>query len=212
MSAGTELLKRTTLRRPRRKAEETREDILATAEALFREKGISGCSIADIAHALQMSPANVFKHFHSKAALADAICERHIDLMIGRFGTLDASAPAPERLCIVVRKLMEAHLKDIRENPYLFELILLMSEANLPSGRHYKQLIEALFLDLIREGIESGVYDVSDPETLSRHVASAFASVLHPILLAKTDIEELHDRCDGLARLINAALQSSLAK
>lgn len=200
------------MRRPRRKAEETREDILATAEALFREKGISGCSIADIAHALQMSPANVFKHFHSKAALADAICERHVDLMIGRFGTLDDPAPAPERLCIVVRKLMEAHLRDIRENPFLFEMIFLMSRADLPSGRHYKQLIEALFADLIRQGVESGVYKIEDPAGISRHVATAFASVLHPVLLAQTDSKELHDRCDGLTRLINAALQSPLAK
>ncbi|MGK6315209.1 TetR family transcriptional regulator [Neorhizobium sp. DT-125] len=200
------------MRRPRRKAEETREDILATAETLFRERGIAKCSIADVAHALHMSPANIFKHFHSKAALADAICDRHISRMIGRFGTLDEPAPAPERLAIVVRKLMEAHLQDIRENPFLFEMIFLMSEADLPSGRHYKALIETLFADLIRQGVESGAYKCVDPHAVSRHVAAAFASVLHPVILAKSGETELYDRCEGLTRLVNAALQNPLVK
>jgi len=200
------------VRRPRRKAEETREDILSTAETLFRERGIAKCSIADIAHALHMSPANIFKHFHSKAALVDTICDRHISHMIGRFKTLDEPAPAPERLAIVVRRLMEAHLQDIRENPFLFEMIFLMSEADLPSGHHYKELIEALFVDLIRQGVESGAYKCADPQAIGGHVAAAFASVLHPVLLAKSDEAELYDRCEGLAKLVNAALQNPLVK
>jgi TetR/AcrR family transcriptional repressor of the ameABC operon len=200
------------VRRPRRKAEETREDILNTAEALFRERGIAKCSIADVAQALSMSPANVFKHFHSKSALADAICERHISRMIGRFETLDEPAPAPERLEIVVRKLMEAHLQDLRDNPYLFEMIFIMSEADLPSGQHYKELIEGLFAKLVRHGVESGVYRCGDACDTSRYVAAAFSSVLHPALLMKSDAEELRDRCAGLARLVNAALQNPLVK
>lgn len=200
------------MRRPRRKAEETREDILRTAETLFRERGIAKCSIADVAHALSMSPANIFKHFHSKAVLADAICDRHISRMIGRFGSLDEPAPAPERLAIVVRRLMEAHLKDIRENPYLFEMIFLMSEADLPSGQHYKQMIGALFVDLIQHGVQGGVYKCADPEGISQYAAAAFASVLHPVLIAKSTEAELHDRCDGLAALVNAALQNPLVK
>jgi TetR/AcrR family transcriptional repressor of the ameABC operon len=200
------------LRRPRRKAEETRDDILLAAEALLREKGISGFSIADLAGELRMSPANVFKHFQSKAVLADAICDRHIMHMIGRFKAFDEPAPAPERLAIVVRKLMEAHLADIRENPSLFEMLVVMSEANLPSGRHYKELIENLFSDLIRHGISSGVYTCSADTPMNRTVASAFASVLHPVFLIGADEEELRERCAALAELVNAALQKPLAK
>ena len=69
-------------RRPRRKAEETREDILSMAELLFRQRGFVAVSIADIAAALGMSPANVFKHFRSKAALVDAIAEVGADRVL----------------------------------------------------------------------------------------------------------------------------------
>jgi TetR/AcrR family transcriptional repressor of the ameABC operon len=200
------------LRRPRRKAEETKDDILIAAEALLRKKGISGFSIADLAGELQMSPANVFKHFHSKAVLADAICDRHIMNMVGRFKAFDETAPAPQRLAVVARKLMEAHLADIRENPFLFEMLVVMSEANLPSGRHYKELIENIFSDLIRHGISSGVYTCSTDKHIDRTVASAFASVLHPVFLMGADEEELRERCAGLAELVNAALQKPLVK
>ena len=200
------------VRRPRQKAEETRQDILATAEDLFREKGIGRCSIADIASELKMSPANVFKHFGSKTQLADAICDRHIHRMIDRFALLNDPAPAPAKLGIVVQKLMEAHKSDIQESPYLFEMILLMSNADLPSGRHYKALINSLFTDVIKDGMAAGVYHCADPERAGSAVAAAFASVFHPVFLAKTDPAELSERCEGLIDLVNAALQNPLAK
>lgn len=199
-------------RRPRRKAEETRHDILAAAEALFRQRGIAKSSIADIAHKLAMSPANVFKHFQSKTVLVDAICDRHISRMIERFKTFEDPAPAPERLAFVVHKLMEAHLRDIRENPFFLEMIFVMSDTDLKSGQHYRELIEGLFLELIRHGVESGIYRCSDSEAASRYVAAAFASVLHPVFLAHTSEDELGERCKGIAGLVNAALQNPLAK
>lgn len=200
------------MRKPRRKAEETREDILATADALFRERGIAKSSIADIAHELGMSPANVFKHFHSKTALVDAICDRHITHMIGRFDTLDTDAPPPEKLGIVVRRLMQAHLQDIRDNPFFLEMVFLVAKTEMESGFHYRQLIEELFFTLVRDGIEAGIYHCADCRATSRHVAASFASVLHPVFLAHETQEDLDERLAGIVALINAALQSPLAK
>lgn len=200
------------MRRPRRKAEETREDILGTAEHLFRQRGIAGCSIADIAQALGMSPANVFKHFHSKPALVDAICERHMGRLIARLATLDEEAPAPIRMARVVLNVMEAHLQDLRENPHLFEMILKVSKDRLPSALIYRQKIEDLFTDLINQGMKASIYHCSDAFEASRLASAAFASVLHPVMLANADPEELQERCAGLAALVNAALQNPFAK
>jgi len=200
------------VRKPRRKAEETREDILRTADALFRERGIAKSSIADIAHALGMSPANVFKHFHSKTALVDAICDRHITHMIGRFDTVDTPAAPPEKLGLVVRRLMQAHLEDIRDNPFFLEMVFLVAKTEIESGLHYRQLIEELFFNLISDGVEAGVYHCIDCRAVSRHVAASFASVLHPVFLVHETQAELDQRLNGIVALINAALQSPLAK
>jgi TetR/AcrR family transcriptional repressor of the ameABC operon len=200
------------VRRPRRKAEETKEDILRTAETLFRERGIAKSSIADIAQALGMSPANVFKHFHSKTVLVDAICDRHITHMIGRFDTFETPAPAPEKLGIIVRRLMQAHLEDIHENPFFLEIIFLVAKTELESGFHYRRLIEDLFFRLVQDGVDAGVYHCVDCRATSRHVAASFASVLHPVFLAHEIQADLDERLNGLVSLANAALQSPLAK
>jgi TetR/AcrR family transcriptional repressor of the ameABC operon len=200
------------VRRPRRKAEETKADILTAAEALLRKKGFAGFSIADLAAELQMSPANVFKHFQSKTVLADAICDRHTTRMIGRFDAKDDSVPAPARLGLVARRLMDAHLADIRDNPLFFEMLAMMASTDLPSGRHYRKLIEDFFESVVRHGFETGVYKSAPESTIGRSVAPCFAGVLHHVFLIHADEAELHARCDGLVELVNAALQSPLAK
>lgn len=199
------------VRRPRKKAEDTRAEILDVAERLFAERGISGCSIAHIAQALGMSPANVFKHFHSKVALADAICDRRLDKMSIGLKALETTAPAPERLGIVARTLMELHLTALRDTPFLFEMIFILSGSQVESSQHYQRMIEDIFADVIRHGNEAGIYRCRDPQTRSQAVAAAFATVLHPIYLKNVPSDELLQRCDGIVELVNLALQNPLA-
>lgn len=199
-------------RRPRRKAEDTREEILTIAEQLFGERGIAHCSIAHVAQALSMSPANVFKHFHSKLALVDAVCQRKIDAMITRIQTLQMDAPAPHRLEMVARRLMLAHLASLQDSPYMLEMVLVLSEQDLPSAERYKAMLEDLFRSVIQDGVTEGVYRCEDPAEMSRTVAAAFASVLHPVFIAKQSRTELEGQCGNIAKLVNAALQNPLVK
>ncbi len=48
---------------------DTRERILVVAERLFRELGYQKTTVGDIAKALHMSPANVYRFFDSKKAI-----------------------------------------------------------------------------------------------------------------------------------------------
>jgi TetR/AcrR family transcriptional regulator, repressor of the ameABC operon len=185
---------------------------MTAAERLFRENGIAGCSIAHIAQALSMSPANVFKHFHSKMALVDAICERQIDRMVETLQTFDLAGPAPGRLRTMAHRLMQAHIDSLRDSPYMLEMIFLLSGTELTSGKRYKTMLDALFLSLVRHGVETGVYFTGDPERSSRAVSAALVSVIHPLFLAYTPAEDVRARCDEIVEMINCALQNPLAK
>ena len=55
---------------------ETRERILQTALALFAEKGYAGTSMSDIAGALGLSKAALYRHYESKQAIFDSIVAR----------------------------------------------------------------------------------------------------------------------------------------
>lgn len=200
------------MRKPRRKAEETREDILGKAEELFRAEGFAKVSIADIASALGMSPANIFKHFHTKTALAVAITERHISDMTERLASLDEIVPPEERLLRVAQRLMESHLDDLHRNPHIFEIVLMTADTDFPSGRLYKRLLEEKFESIIRAGVEAGFYCCTDPGRSAKAVTAALVGVLHPALLKRTECGELDERCEMLVDLINTALQNPLAK
>ena len=55
---------------------ETRERILQTALALFAERGYAGTSMSDIAGALGLSKAALYRHYESKQAILDSIVAR----------------------------------------------------------------------------------------------------------------------------------------
>ncbi|MDR9775144.1 TetR family transcriptional regulator [Rhizobium hidalgonense] len=196
-------------RRPRRKAEETREDILSMAETLFRDRGYVAVSIADISGALHMSPANVFKHFRSKVALVDAIAGRHLDHATERFAAFEQDLPPKEQLLRFVLRLLEGHLQDIQKNPYIFEMVLSTIEAKLEAGNRYRARIEQKLGEIIRQGIVEGRYHCCDPESAARTVADVLTCVLHPILIARDDKETLVHRAEDIVGFVDAALQNN---
>ena len=55
---------------------ETRERILQTALALFAERGYAGTSMSDIAGALGLSKAALYRHYESKQAIMGSIVAR----------------------------------------------------------------------------------------------------------------------------------------
>lgn len=179
------------------------------AEMLFRERGYVAVSIADIAGALNMSPANVFKHFRSKVALVDAIAGRHLDNAAERFVPLDQDMPAKEQLLRFVLRLLEGHLQDIQKSPYIFEMVLSTIEAKLEAGNRYRACIEEKLGEIIRKGMAEGRYHCRDPEHAAHTVADVLACVLHPILIVRDDKETLVRRAGEIVGFVDAALQNS---
>ena len=54
---------------------DTRQDILNTAQALFREKGYNAVSVGEIAAALGISKGNLTYYFKRKEAIVEALLE-----------------------------------------------------------------------------------------------------------------------------------------
>ncbi|MCJ7996558.1 TetR family transcriptional regulator [Rhizobium cremeum] len=199
-------------RRMRRPAGQTREDILNTAEELFRTRGYANAAIVDIAHALGMSPANVFKHFHSKASLVDAIAARHMETKYKGLASLDDNHPACERLLALARHLMASHRRDLEENPYIFEMILLTAKDDLRCGHRYRDIVRAALETIIVDGCRKGEFAPQDSTRAAEAAFYALACVLHPIMIANEKPDILATRCEEVVRLINAALQTALDK
>jgi len=63
-------------RRTKEEAQETRAQILDTAEHLFREKGVSRTSLAEIAQQAGVTRGAIYWHFENKSDLFTAMCDR----------------------------------------------------------------------------------------------------------------------------------------
>lgn len=63
-------------RRTKEEAQATRTQLLDTAEVVFREKGVSRTSLADIASAAGVTRGAIYWHFENKADLFVAMCDR----------------------------------------------------------------------------------------------------------------------------------------
>jgi AcrR family transcriptional regulator len=69
--------------RPLRKdAERNRQRILQAAAEVFTERGL-GATLDDVAHHAGYGVGTVYRRFPDKAALADALFEQRIDLLVG---------------------------------------------------------------------------------------------------------------------------------
>src|SRR6516225_10043216 len=64
------------VRRTKEDAAVTREQLLDAAERVFRERGVTRASLAEIATAAGVTRGAVYWHFKDKAALFSALCER----------------------------------------------------------------------------------------------------------------------------------------
>lgn len=200
------------MRRPRRPAEETREEILNTAERMFRAQGYASVSIADIATELSMSPANVFKHFRTKTSLVDAIATRAIEQTLNALKALASDRPAPERLYALAQHLMDEHLSEQVDAPFVFEMILVTITEELDCGDRFRQIVVGMIGEIISAGVEEGVYHADDIPRLANATFDALACVIHPVMTGMEKADIMATRCREVVRLIDAALRSPLAK
>jgi AcrR family transcriptional regulator len=142
----------------------TREDILDAAAQVIRKKGFHAASMADIAQAVNLQKASLYHHVASKQEILLALLDRAIDMLTEHIGPLAAqSVPADEKL----HNMIHAYLHLMAENADL-AAVLLFEHRSLEPKQHSRHIpnrdrFEALWRDVLSEGVKSGVFQCPDP-------------------------------------------------
>jgi AcrR family transcriptional regulator len=162
-------------------AETTRGRILDAAEALMRRHGLAKTTVVDVARALGMSHANVYRHVASKAALQDAVAERWLHAVSAPLALVaDGEGPAAERLVAWVEALVAAKRRKVLDDPELFATYHAVAEAAREVvGAHVAEL-RAQLGRIVRDGVERGEFAVSDPDAAAAAVLDATVRFHHP--------------------------------
>jgi AcrR family transcriptional regulator len=165
---------------------DTRERILVEAERLFREIGYQKTTVADIAKALRMSPANVYRFFDSKKAIHEAVArtlmggvEEAAQAIVNRRGS--AASRLRELLSTVHRMNSERYVGDSK----LHEMVAIaMQESWDVCLAHVERVTQAIAA-VIAEGVAAGEFETSDVPLAAMCTCSAMVRFFNPQMIAQ---------------------------
>jgi AcrR family transcriptional regulator len=166
---------------------DTRERILVVAERLFREIGYQKTTVADIAKALRMSPANVYRFFDSKKAIHEGVARSlmsEVEVEAQRIAAAQGAA-APrlrEVLTTVHRMNSERYVGDSK----LHEMVeIAMEESWEVCVAHIHRVTESIGA-VIAQGMASGEFEKADVPLAALCTCTAMVRFFHPQMIAQS--------------------------
>jgi len=159
----------------------TRDRIVATAEDVLRRFGPEKATVVDVARALGVSHAAVYRYVKTKAELRDLVVQCWVDDMMPPLRALVArKGPAPKRLRQLFDTLISIKRRRAAADPELFTAYRSLSaEAQSVASAHVEELVE-LGAAIIRSGVEEGAFRDVDPVAASRAILFATSRFHHP--------------------------------
>lgn len=159
----------------------SRERILAAAEDVIRRFGPAKATVVDVARALGVSHAAVYRHVATKAALRDLVVGRWVEATMPSLRTIAAQpSPAPQKLRQLFDALIAVKRRRAAADPELFATYLtLAADAKPVIAAHVEELV-ALAAAVIRSGVEEGTFRAIDPVVAGRAVLLATSRFHHP--------------------------------
>ena len=162
---------------------ERRESILSAAQGLFASKGYHGVSIDEIARAVNVSPAILYRHFDSKQTLYAAVLEKfacqrqsYVDTIVNH-GTSFEDALAG---------MTQVFIKNVAENPDILKIELHSLLEGNPATLAFFQNRWKSFTDYIEFSLnESLPYDQPNREITILTAGLMFQGMLREALLQK---------------------------
>ena len=160
--------------------------ILATAEEVIRRFGPAKATVADVARALGVSHAAVYRHVATKAELRDSVVGRWVEQTMPSLRAIVAApGPAPQRLRQLIDALITVKHRRAAEDPELFAAYrTLATHAESVVAAHIDELI-ALTATIIRSGVDEGSFRGVDPVAAGRAVLFATSRFHHPVHAAE---------------------------
>ncbi len=157
--------------------------ILKESQRLFAEKGFHGVSIDEIARAVNVSPAILYRHFDSKQALYDAVLA---ELSSQRESYVEAVINSGANFEEVLVSMTEVFIHSIDENPNLLRIEMQSLLDGNPATSEFFENRWKSFTDYINFSLnELLAYDIEDREIKILTASLMFQGMVREALLQK---------------------------
>ncbi len=187
---------------------ETRDRILVEAERVFRAYGYAKTTVADIAKACGMSPANVYRFYESKAAINEAITalilKRQEDLALA---IAAERRPASQRLKKLIVEMHRFTCEQYINESQVHEIVAkAMDEQWSVIDAHIERL-RLLYRAVIDDGVRAGEFANKDVEQRGNCVFNAIMPFCHPQMVAEKFSEDDGEQAGQMADFLIEALK-----
>jgi AcrR family transcriptional regulator len=148
---------------------------------VIRRFGPDKANVVDVARALGVSHAAVYRHVPTKAALRDLVVERWAEATMPPLRAIAASPdPAPQRLRRLFDELIATKRRRATEDPELFAAYrTLTADAQSVIAVHVEELV-ALAGGIIDSGVRDGTFRRVDGMAAGRALLFATSRFHHP--------------------------------
>lgn len=163
----------------------TKERILEEALNLFSQNGYAGTSMSDIAGALGITKAALYKHFSAKEDIWEALMQRGEEQYQMRFGSLAHPPKIPES----VEELKELSLRQIAYTMHAPDIVKyrkLLTIEQFHNERiaevatmHFMTGLESLYTMIFEKMMENGIIKQEDPAFLAFEYLTPVEVMIH---------------------------------
>jgi len=162
---------------------ERRETILSAAQGLFASKGFHGVSIDEIARAVNVSPAILYRHFESKQMLYAAVLEKFAGQ---RQSYVDTIVNHGTRFEDALAGMTQVYIENIAKNPDILKIELHSLLEGNPATLAFFQNRWKSFTDYIEFGLNEFLpYDVPHREKTILSAGLMFQGMVREALIQK---------------------------
>ncbi|BBU63306.1 AcrR family transcriptional regulator [Methylosinus sp. C49] len=186
---------------------ERREQIVNAANEHFRRYGYSKTTVADLARAIGLSTAYIYKFFDSKQAIGEAVSAAALGGIIAELQkVVGQKKSAAERLRAMYQRLTRESAALFFNERKLHEIVITAcSEAWRPIS-DYEDAMLGLIRELVAEGREKGEFERKTPiEETCRAILQTMELCWSPRLLER-HLDDLEERAAAMANLVLRSL------
>jgi AcrR family transcriptional regulator len=187
----------------------TPERILEVTEDVLRRFGLAKATVVDVARALDVSHGSVYRHFPSKASLREAVAKRWLDRTNAPLREIaESTGPAPARLERWLRTMIAIKHKKVGDDPEMFATYLALAQEACKIVKAHKEGLVDQIVHMLSDGVEQGVFHVTDAKTTALAIFDATTRFHHPAHAGEWRDPQLAARIDTLLALLLKGLEA----
>jgi AcrR family transcriptional regulator len=164
---------------------DVRNQIVSVAIEHFSHYGYEKTTVSDLAKAIGISKAYIYKFFESKQAIGEVICANCLHQIETEVGASIAEADmAPEKLRRMFKASTEASLRLFFNDRKLYEIATCAATERWQAVLAYEERIKKMLRDVVQEGRLTGDFERKTPldETVMA-IYLVMRPYLNPLLL-----------------------------